>query len=270
MKYSRFIHFICKMKRSLLLILHIVVVTYATYSQDRQNKALPKIGVKVLGSLSSAKGWLLNPEGQWISRQNRIPISIENQFKSLIDYEENALGIDNFISYEFRNVTIKDSSFVILIKKYKSGSYKYPSIEEGWYNYNNATYYILSQADYDSIGKNIVKDSINLIQVNFIAWGDLMYINEKTYISDIEKDIAKEVADFEYEENTKLCFHFAPYSKKDIVQFNIYTYRTSTYFNSVAGIISINADPKIYGTKDLFNNLYYETTGSFFKKFIKY
>jgi hypothetical protein len=257
------------MKRYLLLLL-VICSSILAHSQDRQNKKLPKIGIKALGSLTSAKGWLLNPEGQWISRQNRIPVSIENEFKSLIDYQDNALGIDNFISLEFRNVTINDSSFVILIKRYKNGSFKYSSINEGWYNYNEAMYYIINKADYDSLGKGIMKDSINLVQMNYLAWGSVGFIKDQTYISDIEKDIAANVKELKLEEKVKLCFHIAPYTKKNIVQFNIYTLTDYGSFKTVGGVVTINADPKIYGTKALFNQSYYEATGPLFKLFIKY
>ena len=116
-------------KKKLMLTLVICIITIITFGQTRTNVVLPKINAQVNSQLSKAKGWMLNPEGQWISRQNRIPVCLENQFKTLIDYEKNQMGLDNFISYQFRNIKIKDSTYLILIKKYKVGEYKYFEIK---------------------------------------------------------------------------------------------------------------------------------------------
>lgn len=91
------------------------------FSQERVNKPVPTIGAKVNSQLTKSTGWTLNPEGQWISRSNRIPAFIENEFKTLIDYEKDGLGLDNFISYQMRDIKIQDSTYAILIKKYKDG-----------------------------------------------------------------------------------------------------------------------------------------------------
>ncbi len=104
----------------------------AVYSQDRVNKKLPKISSQIFGTLTSATGWLNNPEGQWIFRKNRIVKNLNNSFKSIIDYEENGLGIDNFIFYQLRKILINDTSYYILIKKSNSGYYRYATIREDW------------------------------------------------------------------------------------------------------------------------------------------
>ena len=110
----------------LVLITVMFSFSISVFSQDRKNAKLPVIQNQILASLTNATGWLLKDDGQWISRKNRIPFKIENQFKSLIDYEFYALGDNqqNFISYEIRNIEIKDTLNYILIKKFKDGYYK--------------------------------------------------------------------------------------------------------------------------------------------------
>ena len=120
-------------------------------AQDRTNKNLPKISIATKGQLIKAIGWTLNPEGQWISRQNRIPVFLENEFKSLIDYERDGLGIDNFISYQLKEIKIGDKTYSILIKKYKDGEFKYPSIKEGWMNYTRLCYYVFETTELEKL-----------------------------------------------------------------------------------------------------------------------
>src|SRR5215813_3084491 len=113
------------------LIFLFVLSSHILYSQDRVNKPLPKISKVIQKQLTTATGWMLNPEGQWVSRKNRIPYFIENKSKILIDYETYGLGMDNFVFFQLRDVKISDSTYYVLIKKYRDGYYRYRSIQKG-------------------------------------------------------------------------------------------------------------------------------------------
>lgn len=258
---------------SILLFKNVIL-----YSQERISKPIPVIGTQIKGQLVKSTGWLLNPEGQWISRPNRIPSYLDNNFKTLLDYEYEGLGIDNFISYQIRDIKIKDSTYSILIKRYKDGYYKYSAIKEGWYNYNSVVFYVFSKNEWVKLDR-IVNDSINLIKVNYLYSNSIDWINNETYISDIQKEIVKEIdKKGDNEEGAKfIIFHVAPYKKKNIVQFQIYS--SYSKYNIIGGIIKEHEvqdengkysfdKKKLYLTNDLFKYCYYEIDFTTFNNFI--
>jgi len=262
-----------------LILVKLTLISMNLFSQDRVSKPIPIIGAQIKGQLTKSTGWLLNPESQWVSRPNKIPSFIENQFKTLIDYEYDGLGVDNFISYQMRDIKIQDSTYSILIKKYKDGYYKYSSIKEGWTNYNSVMFYVFNKTDLRKLD-DVVNDSINLIKINTLYSNSITWINNETYISDIQKEIAKQIDEKKSDKEPKnyLVFHIAPYKTKNIVQFQIY----SSYirFNIISGIIKEHKikdengkyssdEKKIYLSKNLFKYCYYEVDYLTFNNFIK-
>ncbi len=266
-------------KRDLILIILSLLFTQTFFSQERVNKSIPIIGTKINSQLTKATGWLLNPEGQWISRTNKIPSFIENQYKILIDFEFNGLGIDNFISYQLRDVKIQDSTYAILIKKYKDGYFKYSSIKEGWTAYNSVDYYVFDKKELSKLD-SIRNDTINLVRINVLYSKSIEWINNATYISDIQKEILKQVEETKskYNAENSLIFHIAPYRKKNIVQFQIYSsYGSNDLINGVFSEYKVT-DPngkyswdtkKIYLTDELFKYCYFETDVLTFNNFLK-
>ncbi len=257
----------------------------ASFGQERINKSLPKIGTNINGQLSKATGWLLNPEKQWVSRQNRIPVYLENQFKNLIDHEKHSVGLDNFISYQLREIIIQDNSYSILIKKYKDGSYKYSTLEQDWINYTSTVFYVFNTSELEKL-KNIIPDSTNLIKINILYSNSLSWIKNETYLKDIEKEVVKQMDKEKSEKEYLLVLHIAPYKTKNIVQFQIYS--SYSKYNFIGGIMSelksqvnveydaigggkvgIQNDKQIYLTNDLFKNCYFETDYTSFRNFLK-
>ena len=265
------------MNKKLLVFICFLLCTVLAYSQERVNKPIPIISAQPKGVLIKSTGWLLNPEGQWISRANRIPAYIDNEFKLLIDYEYDGLGIDNFISYQLREIKMNDSVFTILIKKYKDGYYKYSSIKEGWTNYNSVTYYVFDNKELSKL-KNINYDSVNVVELDIRYTNNITWINNETYISDIQKDIVKQISDKDSEDKSKLILQIAPYKTKKIVQFQIYS--TYSKYNIITGIVNEHKvkdeksessldEKQIYLTKDLFKYCYYEVDLLTFNNFLK-
>lgn len=267
-------------KTSTLLILAILTLNSVNlFSQDRVSKPIPTIGTQIKGQLTKSTGWLLNPESQWVSRPNKIPSFIENQYKTLIDYEYDGLGFDNFISYQMRDIKIQDSTYSILIKKYKDGYYKYSSIKEGWTNYNSVMFYVFNKTELRKLD-DVVNDSINLIKINVLYSNSITWINNETYISDIQKEIVKQIDEKKSDKETEdyLVFQIAPYKTKNIVQFQIYS--SYSKYNIIGGIIKEHKvkdengkyswdEKQIYLSKDLFKYCYYEVDYLTFNNFIK-
>jgi hypothetical protein len=265
---------------STLLILSILTLkSVILFSQERVSKPIPIIGAKVKGQLTKSTGWLLNPESQWVSRPNKIPSFIENQYKTLIDYEYDGLGFDNFISYQIRDVKIQDSTYSILIKKFKDGYYKYSSIKEGWTNFNSVLFYVFNKNELRKLD-DVVNDSINMIKINVLYSNNITWINNETYISDIQKEIVRQNDEKKSDKEIEEClvFHIAPYKTKNIVQFQIYS--SNIKYNIIGGIIKEHMikdengkysynEKQIYLSKDLFKYCYYEVDYLTFNNFIK-
>src|SRR6266487_1574546 len=114
--------------RHLAILITLMGLYFNSNSQDRVDKKLPVISTHVFGQLQTATGWLYNPEGQWVSRKNRILANLSHESRTLLDYGKYGVGIDNFISYELRKITIEDSTYYILIKKNNGGYYRYEAI----------------------------------------------------------------------------------------------------------------------------------------------
>lgn len=123
------------------------------FAQERVNTALPVIGATPKGRITEATGWFQNDSGEWLSRKNRIPVNFSGRDKTLIDYGHYSLGEnrENFIYLELRDITINDSSYTILIKKYKDGYYKYDAIREGWMPQTSLIYYVFATSELDKL-----------------------------------------------------------------------------------------------------------------------
>jgi hypothetical protein len=269
-----------QMKNKSLILTLIISLSFSNlFSQERVNKPIPTISTKINSQLTKSTGWTLNPEGQWVSRSNRIPAFIENEFKTLIDYEKDGLGLDNFISFQIRDIKIQDSSYAILIKKFKDGYYKYETINEGWTAYNSVEYYVFSKQELKKLD-SIKIDSINLIKIDILYSNNVTWINNETYISDIQKDIVKQIEEKKEtaEKENYLIFHIAPYKSKNKVQYQIYS--SYSKYNIIGGIMSEHKvkdengkyswdQKQIYLTNDLFKHCYFETDLLTFNSFLK-
>jgi hypothetical protein len=246
-------------------------------AQNRLNKPLPLISSSTIGRLTKAMGWMLNPAGQWVSRSNRIPVST----LYFIDYAKTGLGVDNFYSYEFRNLTIGDSSYVILFKNFRYGSYDYPSVQEGWEDYNRYMFYVFSKREFGKLS-NIIFDSVNIIKLSYyLVDGDIApnFGSSTNKINEAQNLISQML--LEGKQNTDsskfLVFQIAPYKAKKLVQFQIYCNESIT--GNVGGIIeehTVSENPsdvmagnrEIYFSKELFEYCYFETDLCSFNKFI--
>jgi hypothetical protein len=238
-----------------------LMIPVLSFGQERVNKSLPSINKQQINwQLNTATGWILNPEGQWVSRSNRIPVSMENQYKSLIDYEKYGLGKDNFISYQIREISIQDSVHYIFIQRYKDGDYEYPAIERGWYNYNSALFFVFRKNELHRFN-NFMYDSINIIEIPALCSGRIFHINSNTYLSDIEKEIVKLIGG---SDNMKyyLVFNLASYKSKNIMQFLISTYYMYSYKD-----YSRKQEVGVSGGS--LETFYYETTHASFEALFK-
>lgn len=243
------------MKRTILILC--LILNIFCYSQNRIDDKLPVIS-KTNGQLVNATGWLKNDSGQWISKKNKIPFDLGNEQKNLENFESYSLGEDNFISFEFKNIVIKDSTYTILIKKYRDGFYNYPAIREDW-NFSDAySYYVFENSELEKF-KNIKNDTLSEIKINLLLTDDVKFVNFKTLTNTmIAKTIQENINDHSFI-NRKTSFSYnLPFTFPHL-------YISVTNFKS-KNIVQFFISPKTYVTE---NPHYYETDLISFSKFIK-
>jgi hypothetical protein len=242
----------------------------AVGQSERTSVALPVIANTPKTTLLKANGWGLHENGQWISEQNKIPALTET-----VD------EVDNFVSYDLRDIRINDTLYTLFIKKYKTGWFTYPSIYSGWNSTIDGEFFVFKKSDIDSL--KIIGDSINLIKIKTLYWGGFDNVaysrqwNESVCMNKIKTDITKQISGKKVSDMS-VVFHIAPYKSKNIVRFQIYS--LSGAYNLVWSISNEYKpkDPngkyswdelKIYGTNKLFEFCYYEIDYSTFDKFMK-
>lgn len=261
-----------KMKnlKVMLMTLLMSLITVVCLAQTEiSNTPLLIINDKPSTSLNKASGWGLHENGQWVSIQNKILVLT----KTVIE-------IDNFVSYEFRDIRINDTLYTLFIKKYKTGWWTYPTMYEGWNPTIDGVFFVIKKSDMDSL--KITKDTINLIKINVIYSGVLDNLahkrqwDDKICMDKIKTDISKQASNEKIKNAQSLVFHIAPYIDKNIVRFQIYS---MSKLGSVSAIRNEYKpkDPngkygyeklQIYGTNRLFDYCYYEIDYQTFEKFI--
>jgi len=248
------------MQKTLLTIF--ILVAFFSKAQNRINEKLPVI-IKKNNALILATGWLKNEAGQWTSGKNKIPRDLGENQKLLGNYESYGLGTDNFISMEIKDVTISDSTYAILIKKYRDGFYTYSSIQKGWNNKTSCKYYVFSKSELQKV-RDIKNDSLNKLYFKIIYEGDLLFINTKTFNDvTISKDISSKIKENDYSKYEELVtrqlgFNFYFLKSKNIVQF--YFYDAILHF----------IDGMYENTEKAEAKTYYETDVITFKKFLSF
>lgn len=243
------------------IVLITLLLGFYGFSQNRTNDELPIIS-KNIGQLTIAKGWLKNSSGQWIGRNNKIISDLGADTKVLENYEKYSVGNDNFISFEIKNIKIKDSSYVLLLKKYRDGFYDYETIERGWNPKNSCKYYIISNNELNKI-RNVSSDSVNNLYLTIKYKGDIKYVDLKTFTNNsLSNAIIKEVKENDRNDeygSEMLALNLYRNKTKNIVQFYFYdTYRYN------------GESVKRYGNPGPENeDKYYETDFLSFNNFIK-
>jgi hypothetical protein len=204
--------------KNILMIVVILNFTLSISAQDRINDALPKI-TDINRIIEDSTGWLKNPEGQWISRHNRIPSYVPAELSSLIDFEDTSLGLDNFVFLKLYEIGIENKEYYLFIKAIQEGYYKYKSIREEWNNYNVYNYFIIEKEKFDTITIN--KNAIVLNKIPAIYAGSLVHrgeITEAALGNLIKNDITNN-QDQHY--NNNLLLNTMYYEKDNVVRFLI-------------------------------------------------
>jgi hypothetical protein len=141
-------------KLTVFFITFFLFIPICIFSQARVNAELPVI-IDTGRELNRIVGWSLSPEGQWVSRSNRIPVILEASVSSIIDINSYRLGIDNITRLKLYNVNYNNVEYFLLEKIINDGQYEYPNIRRGWYNYSRHFFYIIEKKYFQT---TLVKD----------------------------------------------------------------------------------------------------------------
>lgn len=259
------------MKKTTFTVLTVAMMALTVFGQDRTTKPKAVIATETISQLTTATGWMFNPDEEWVSLKNTIPVSIASEYNSLLDYEQKGLGTDNFKYYKLKELTYNDSTYYVLVKQYRHGYYTYEIIEEGWNNLISHTAYIFAKSELNKLDS--IKDGqVNMIEIELIDNVNIQWTSEAEALKLIPTKIEW---DKPSDKKSKLILHIAPYKEKNIVQFQIYT--TYSKYNIIGGIIKEHkakggeyswSTKQIYLTDELFKHCYYETDFATFNKFL--
>ncbi|GHE65074.1 hypothetical protein [Roseivirga thermotolerans] len=253
------------MKKLLLILL---TLPFTAFAQERISRDKPQVSFENIGELKEATGWMLNPEGDWVSLQNTIPVYLSGEYKSLLTYEQYGLGTDNFISYELREGSFGNQEFYVLLKKFRSGYYNYPTIKEEWRSNESIYAYVFAKSELNKIS-TVKFDQINMVEINLLDMVELRYVSRDENPIELIESKMDIPGNSKLMDKFSLVLHFAPYPDKGIIQFQIYA-KYGKSGSIVSGIVSEHkpGNAKIYLKEKLFEHCYYETDYANFLNFL--
>ena len=232
----------------LFLLLPMVVM-----AQAREEKPLPIIAEEPTGILEeNITGWSYSLDGQWMSAKNTIPPRGVSRDKDFYESRENKLGLDNTIELRTYPVKYGDSTLLLILKLYESGTYKYQATKSGWRTQIDGYYYLVPFSALSQLS-SLENGKLQRITIEMIQGGRLTDVSPKKVLEALEEQlIVKE----SYDRN--LIMQIRPYKEKNIAQYNLYSLHE--IFPDVEGVLrdfTINGK-SLYGSKLIMDYFYYE------------
>jgi hypothetical protein len=242
---------------SWLALLLIIFYSSPAFAQERVSRK--PIELIPASYLLSATGWMLSPSGQWESAINKIPYRLGDAYSSIKNSGTYSLGTDNFKKFNFYTAKSATNEFVIFTKTYTEGRYRYPNIKKGWFDGTFTRAYAIEINEIKKLS-DIKNGKVNRITLSAFDYMQVRMKSPPAALRDIIQNLA-----FSVKNNKKVLLHFeiAPYKEKQIIQFNIF----DSQINSIRGDTYID-NKNIFGSDELFEHFYYETSHSSFSELI--
>jgi hypothetical protein len=139
------------MKKLLFSMLLSVFTLTNTQAQERVNR--DKCTFSTTSTpIDNVSGWAYNKEkGQWIEFRNMISDDTYDNYPSLKETNYHKSRSMNFKTIVFKTFIHNNETFYVLIVDEIKGRYKYPSIQEDWYEYKSLTAYVFNKAEFEKI-----------------------------------------------------------------------------------------------------------------------
>jgi|GEM_PF-1422072 len=136
-----------------ILFAFVMMNSTLSWGQDRVNRI--KHTFSSSGeTIAATTGWAFNNEaGEWVGYQNLISSDQYKNYPSLKGsrYHKSKCSRNTFESLTFKKLVYSDTTYYVLVVDAVEGSYKYPSIQEDWEDYNTIRGYVFTEAEFKKI-----------------------------------------------------------------------------------------------------------------------
>jgi len=119
-----------------------------TDNMSRSLSDLPMVS-ETRSVLDLATGWTLQDNGEWASGLNLIPWKDYKLNKS--SKPSYKLGKENFINLEVRDVLVNNEMYAVLIIRFKTGWYEFPTLMETWHKQTGLSYFVCKLSKFQAV-----------------------------------------------------------------------------------------------------------------------
>jgi len=240
----------------------ILFFTLGVLAQPRNEKPLPFFTDDPVTVLEDdVTGWSLSLDGQWVSAEKTIPPRLISRDDKAYKERINRLGLDNFEEMMIFPILYGKDTLLMLIKTFESGEYEYEYTKRGWDKEDKAHYFVIKARGLNKL--NSLQDStIQLLKFKMLDGGLINDYSSGSIIATIKDRIL--IRD---KYNYEMHLMVQPLSQLGKVRFHIYSMHS--VFPDVEGVLkdfTVNGHTA-YGSKLLFDYMYYETSLDNFSKF---
>lgn len=246
------------MRLTILLLL----ISFQLSSQTRTNEPLPIFSKKPIAVLKSGvRGWSLSKDGQWMSSKKTIPMNLNSLDKKGFWERGNKIGLDNFKEWRIYPVVSGHDTLVLLTKLFEDGYYKYKKSKRGWTKVQKCHFYLFNKNELKKL--DALQDSIvQNVHLSLMDDGVVSYEYNHQILTRIKEQVVlKEKYGYD------LIVSIQPITVTNTLRFQFYAMHKE--YREVKGVLKdlkVNGET-IYGTDNLFDNLYYETDIDKFSRF---
>ena len=217
------------MKKIILSIILFSLVTNV-FSQSRVNRSKLSFS-NSSEKLSSSTGWSYNETlGEWIDYENVInkDKDYKTKYKSLRGEYMMSRIKQNFIDIKTKSLSINEEKyFVVMVRKW-DGRYKYPSIYEDWYSWEEVQGFIFTENEYSKI-LNFTGE-IKLETNNYVELGSSYEKYDETVFLDLIQNELK--SDNKYSSKYTFPVLKTTSDELEVIRFYVPQVFTKSKFNS--------------------------------------
>jgi hypothetical protein len=217
------------MKKIILSIILFSLVTNV-FSQSRVNRSKLSFS-NSSEKLSSSTGWSYNETlGEWIDYENVINKDkvYKTKYKSLRGEYMMSRIKQNFIDIKTKSLSINEEKyFVVMVRKW-DGRYKYPSIYEDWYSWEEVQGFIFTENEYSKI-LNFTGE-IKLETNNYVELGSSYEKYDETVFLDLIQNELK--SDNKYSSKYTFPVLKTTSDELEVIRFYVPQVFTKSKFNS--------------------------------------
>lgn len=247
------------MKSFLILLLCLPAILVA---QERKNRPLPQFTKEPTSVLAdSVSGWSLSIDGQWIEAEKLIYPRLISRDKDAYESNENSLGLDNFEEFRLYPVQYGQDTLILLVKLYTRGFYKYEVSKKGWDTELDAYYFLVKKENLEG-ALSAIDTTVHMHKMELLDGGVLSNVSSRKVLKEI---MAKLRVRERYDRVLVLMAQRMAATKK--MRFHLFSLHQ--VFPDVEGVLKDFSmrGKTVFGTRFLFDFIYYETDEKIFNRF---